>query len=378
MFDDIQKQLDNLEMSNSDFMETLMPFMEGAELQDPQIGHRFRVTGIEVDKKNIFAKVGAGFNIELNPSDEKIWFKEVLLYDMELRNKKEILEYLLGKPEDVNERLEELETTVEITVNNSGKILGSIATSYERDLKDEFRTCMDTSTYSCYITEMNKGGYIGHIDGVEVFIPGSLASHKRIDTYSDLVGKMIPVMIDGYVKERDIYIASNKKYIKKITPQLLDEIDSTQMLDGVISGIAPFGIFVSFGEFFGGLIHTSEMKPETLDKFNQNEYEEGQDIRFYIKSYNDSKVILSEFSEEETKKAWQNLTDKYMDEIIPVKPFKRITSGYLCEIDDNVIGLLYESEARNYGTRIELNQEYYVRVKSMDEETGKIYLTYYR
>lgn len=371
--------LDNIdiEQDNKDYMSMLEPYLENVEVQDPKVGYSFPVEDIISTKSKLYAKVNGNYLIQLNASNEKRWFIDVFLRDLDITNKKEMITYLSNNPDYIEDRLNDLKLKVEIVSNKSGVVVGSIAKSYSRDLKERFSDNMSTDVYECKITDMNKGGYLGYIDGVQVFIPGSLASHKKIEFYSKLVGKTIKVMIDGYVQERDIFIASNKKYIKKIRPQLLEEMDKTKELTGTITGVAPFGIFVAFENYFSGLLHVSEMSPETNKKFKNGDYSDGDEISFYIKSYTDNKIILSENSYEETVAKWEELEEKYLGKVITSKPFKKVSTGYLFEIEPKIIGLLYDIEASKYNKKIELGEEYQIKVDRMDFDSGKIFLNHF-
>lgn len=367
--------LDNLDTS-IDYMSMLEPYLDNIELQDPQVGFTFPVRNITSRSNRLYAILDGGHQIELNSTTEKRWLMDVFISDVELRNKKELLSYIDNNPEDVLERINDLEPNVEIIKNLDGVIIGSISQSYTRDLKKRFFNNLDSSSYDCKLYDMNKGGYLGYINGVQVFVPGSLASYSKIENYEDLLGKTIKVMIDGYVKERDIFIASNKKYIQKITPELIEQLDKTKEITGRITGITPFGIFVSFGEFFNGLLHVSEMSEETNSNFKKGEFSVGDDINFFIKSYTEKKIILSECSYEETVNKWESLEKKYLNKTITSKPFKKVNTGFLFEIEPKIIGLLYDLESKKYGKPIELDKEYQVKIVRMDFESGKIFLNY--
>ena len=59
-----------------------------------------------------------------------------------------------------------------------------------------------------------------------------------------------------------------KKYIRHILPLKINELNKTTKYTGVVTGVVKFGIFVEFDEIYTGLIHTSEMSDEHINKFN--------------------------------------------------------------------------------------------------------------
>lgn len=395
-----ENNIQNLQMDESDFELMLNPYLKGVEVYDPELGAQFRVFGLKVINDDLFAVVENNALIYLNLADEFIWIKDVLLENkIEFKNKKELLKYIEKNIEEVNNLFKTESILLEIDDVKNGKTIGSISTWNIQNISNQFfyqiklnkilekekrnyssreieEARHEQRYYPCKIVDMNKGGFLGYVYGVQVFIPGSLASFNQIEDYSEMIGKEIPVMIDSFMKERNIFIASHKKYIKLIIPATVESLDKNQKLNGKITGISKFGIFISFNDFLNGLLHVSEMEEETLKNFNEENYKVGDEISFYIKTTNNEKIVLSDKSFENISNDWDLFQKKYLDKIIKRKVFKRIQSGFLFDIGDGFKGLLYDIEARKYNQYIEVDKEYEVYVSKMDFESSKIFLKF--
>lgn len=350
---------------------------EQLEVQDPVKGQRFKINSLSIDNNTFHANINNNKKIELNPTFEKIWLNQVFFKNKDFKNKKEMFSYIEENLDSINKRFENEDVYVEVIDSIDSTVHGSISIASQAKKEEEFFNQVKNATkaYECEIYDLNKGGYLGYIDGVTVFIPGSLASHKKIEDYSNLVGNTIKVMIIGYVKDRNIFIVSNKKYIENMIPEYMETLDLNEKITGTITGVADFGIFVNFMEYFNGLLHISEMSPETLADFKDGKYKTEDSIDFYIKSYNDKKIILSEKSFSESKRIWEELEEKFYHKKIKAKAIKKTSTGFLFKLDENVIALLYDIEARKYNKRIEVGKSYEIYVDRMEYKTGKIFLT---
>lgn len=366
-------------IDDNTYLEIISDFTtdEQLKVQDPTKGEKFKIYGLNVQDDTLYAIIDAGKKIELNSTHEKIWLNEVFFKDIEFKNKREMLNHLLSNLDEVNNRFAEENIHVEILGSLNSTVYGSITSAFQEIKELEFfeQIKNPTKVYTCKIHDLNKGGYLGYIDGINVFIPGSLASHKKISDYSELVGDVIKVMVAGYVKDRNIFIVSNKKYIENMLPNEIDKLDLNEKITGTITGISDFGIFINFLEYYNGLLHVSEMEPDTLEAFKDGKYKIDDSLDFYIKSYNDKKIILSEKSFSDSQKIWKDLEDKFYNKKITAESIKKTSTGFLFKIDENVIALLYDIEARKYDKRIEVGKEYEVCIDRMEYKTGKIFLT---
>ena len=124
------------------------------------------------------------------------------------------------------------------------------------------------------VISKNNGGFILDINGVHTFLPGSRATANKVENFDlkEWIGKEINVMVEKYSSEHKIFIVSNKKYLKTILPQKIQELDLTKKYNGRVTGTKDFGIFIEFDEIFTALLHKMEMSDDILAKFNSGYY----------------------------------------------------------------------------------------------------------
>lgn len=175
----------------------------------------------------------------------------------------------------------------------------SLWQGYTKMIKDEFMEEIKSPSkaFEAIVKECNKGGYFVEVQGVDAFMPGSLAAPNKIADFRTLIGKKVIVMIEDYIPEMNSFIVSHKKYIEHILPSKLQELDLKSQFSGNITGTSKYGIFIEFGDIFTGLLHISKMNEETLNKFKKRLYKSGDSIKFYINEITkDNRLILTEES----------------------------------------------------------------------------------
>lgn len=186
---------------------------------------------------------------------------------------------------------------------------GSVVDYYIQNIKSEFfeqiKKC--SHAYRAKIESINKGGYIASISGIKCFLPGSLAAANRITDFESYIGKELPVMIEGYVEAKDIFIISYKKYLSKIIDSKIQELDLTKKYKGSVTGASEFGVFVEWEEVYTGLIH----KTEFSDNSKIFTFTPGDEIEFYIKEIKDNnRLTLTLEKPLEKNVILQELSDK--------------------------------------------------------------------
>lgn len=371
------------EISNDIYKSMVEENTVGIRANDPNIGDVFSVKTINVDDNGLYAIIEGNVRIPMTFTEEAIWIKNVLLNNINtITNKSSMVDFISANQGIINIFCEENNICLTITKNTNNSTLGSISQWMRYVMYGNFFNDInnpdEASIYTCKILDRNKGGFFGYINGVEVFIPGSLAYHKKIEDYDDMYNEEIPVMIESYAPDKEIFIASNKKYVQKITPTLINELDRNEPITGTITGVSDFGIFINFLEYANGLLHTSEMSDTTLERYKNGEFKTGDSFDFFIKSYTANKIILTEQDFKIIKSNWDSLVSKYNNKVVKCKMFKKVSSGYLFDIDNSTKALLYDIEAKKYNIRFEEGKYYDIYVDNMDFNSGKIFLSYHK
>jgi small subunit ribosomal protein S1 len=399
----------------SEFEKMLTEHLTNIEVYDPEVGSIFDVDSLEVVNNKLCAILSNDVVVEMNLATEyRCLLDSIFQEGTTFKNRKEFLKYVSKNKETINEAVKKQKLKIQITKTRNGILEGSISAWNFKKLSKEFleqirlnkiiesskkkftksRNPIKTQSktgysydeveeakqnqryYKCKLVEMNKGGFLGYISGVQVFVPGSLAHHQRIEDYESFVGKTIDVMIDSYVSNRNIFIASNKRYIDAKIPTIVNEIDNNTKQTGTITGITDFGIFINFKEILNGLLHISEMTQNTIHKLKNREFEIGEEVEFYVKSFYHDKIVLSEMTLEEAESEWEEIENDIKGTVVLGKVLKKVSTGYLFKLDNGLRGLLYDIEADKYPMNIVEGNEYEVEVWKMDFNSSKIFLKY--
>ena len=197
-----------------------------------------------------------------------------------------------------------------------------------------------SKAYTAKVKEANKGGFFVEVQGVDAFMPGSLAAPNKIIDFQSFVGKEVIVMIEDFLKEMNSFIVSHKKYIEYILPQKLAELNLGEKFTGLITGCSKYGIFIEFGEFFTGLLHVSKMSNNTKELFKSRQYNPGDEIQFYVSEVTkDNRIILTEESPVDKLKRIQTFINEFSNKVVEAEIAAIMKFGVIINVGE-IIGLV--------------------------------------
>jgi predicted RNA-binding protein with RPS1 domain len=225
----------------------------------------------------------------------------------------------------------------------------SLYEGHLKHIKDEFfsQIAKPTSAYYGKITGKNQGGFIISVQGIDGFLPGSLAAANIVRDFDSMIGKTVPVMVEDYLTESSTFVFSYKKYLTHVLPTKIEELDVEKKYTGTITGLAKYGIFVEFDEIFTGLLHSSKMSSVLKDKFKNFEFNAGDEIEFWIKEITpDKKIILSDEDPSFRRKELEEFKEQNIGiirggEVVSIQPF-----GALVKLQKDIVGLIAQKEIK--------------------------------
>jgi predicted RNA-binding protein (virulence factor B family) len=310
--------------------------------KDLKIGDVVRIQDIfNVKDTFIDIELAGGLTITVDLLREKK-FVQVFGYN----NVKQFTD-TLRNPEIVKEFLSKNISVYIIEATPSVKI--SLWQGYLKSIRDEFMCQIEnpTQAYKAKIIEANKGGFFVEVQGVEAFMPGSLAAPNKILDFQSYIGKEIVVMIEDYLKEMNSFIVSHKKYLAHVIPIKIAQLDLSKKYVGTITGTSKFGIFIEFEELFTGLLHTSKMDIETREKFNSRLFKPNDIVEFYISEITkDNRIILTKESPEEKLNKIQNFIVNFKDKIIEASVAAVMNFGIIVNTTEGISGLIPSRELK--------------------------------
>lgn len=175
-----------------------------------------------------------------------------------------------------------------IMITDAENMMGSFFDAHKITLSKEFYDQIKDNSiiYVGKIVDKNRGGFFVDISGIITFMPGSLASANVLLDFDGMIGKEVKVMIEGYQKDKNIFITSNKKYLKYIIPIEIQKFNIDDILPCNVTGVSKNGIFVEHDYKFTGFIKKQDMSQELRDKFINNDIKNGDMLLLSIKNIN--------------------------------------------------------------------------------------------
>jgi small subunit ribosomal protein S1 len=240
------------------------------------------------------------------------------------------------------------------------------------------------------VTDANKGGLMVRVGNVAGFLPVSQLSaehYPRVDggdkgrilvALKAFIGQEIPVRILDVNDTDNKLIVSEKAAVEEQRRSALAEFAVGQTVQGKVSGVVDFGIFVEFGEGLEGLAHISELAWRRLDHPKEL-FSIGQTVEAKIIGLDGTRISLSLKALQEDP--WQKAAERYTvgqavkGTILKINPF-----GAFIELDSQIHGLCHisELEVPNGATpeaTYQIGKAYEFRVISLEPESHRLGLS---
>jgi len=206
----------------------------------------------------------------------------------------------------------------------------------------------NNETIHVKVLRVVKGGLMVDVFGVEAFLPGSQLDRKKIKNFSSFVGKVIPVKIVKVNPDKKNLIVSRLEVLEEeeeLAKQKLNEIRVGDVLEGTVSNIAEFGIFVNLGGI-EGLVHISEISWHKVRKIDEL-YKIGDKVKVQVIDIDreNRKVTLS--IKRLQPHPWKVIAEKYpIGSRVKGKVKKIVDFGFFVELEPGIEGLVHISEMK--------------------------------
>jgi len=212
----------------------------------------------------------------------------------------------------------------------------------------------DKTNIRVRILDANRGGLIVASSQLTGFLPVSqLAPNnyprvsggdktKILEKLKTLVGSELEVKIMAIDENEKKFIASEKDAWQDKQKDVISRYKVGSTVEGTITAITGFGIFINFDNDLEGLIHISELAWQRIDDINEL-YKIGDKIKAEIISIDGSKIFLS--AKKLINDPWRDVAKKYKigqkvsGLVLKVNPF-----GLFVELDKDIHGLAHVSQ----------------------------------
>lgn len=343
-------------------MEELLA-MTGTELKAPKRGDVVEGTVTEVNRKMVLVDIGGK--------------TEGMVIDSEYEAAKEFIgELAVG---------DKVQVYVSSPENDRGQILLSLKRAAVDRKWAQYEEFLKTGkTVKVTGLEVNRGGMIVAAEGLRGFVPSSQFGKEYLGNMEKLLDTDFEVKVIEVDKPKNRLIFSEKDVseadaIKK-KAKALDVIEIGETYEGVVSGIMPFGAFVTVtvpltdeGEIgqVEGLVHISEISWEKVNDPNDY-FSQGDRVKVKVLGIDGGKLNLS--VKQLTEDPWVNISDKYeagttvKGRVTRVEPF-----GVFVTLEPGVDGLIHISKIQS-GNEPEVGKDIDVIVDSVDTENRRMSL----
>lgn len=239
------------------------------------------------------------------------------------------------------------------------------------------------------VKEANKGGLILEWQGIAGFLPASQlkAEHyprvqdgdkdKILDELRKLVGTKLPVSIIGAFPKEGKLIFSEKGIDDKEKKELIANYAVGDVLEGEVTGMVDFGVFVKLEEGLEGLVHISEIDWGLVDD-PRHFFKVGDKVKVKIIDIKDGKVSLSVKQLKENP--WVTAAEKYKkgDKVEGVV-IKFNKHGALASIEEGIAGLVHISEfgsEEKLRSNLELGKRYPFSISLFEPKEMRMALSF--
>lgn len=228
-----------------------------------------------------------------------------------------------------------------------------------------------------------KGGLFVDI-GLQAFLPGSQADIRPVRNLGSLIGKELEFIIlkceenqGNIVLSRRAVLEKEREEIRKKTLKLIEE---DAILDGIVSNVTDYGLFVDLGGI-DGLVHITEMSWGKVGHPSEL-YHVGESIKVKVLEYNDEKGRVSLSIKQLVPDPWSTVQEKYpIGTIINGKVSALMDYGAFVEVEEGMEGLIHVSEMswtekiKHPGRILSLGNDVEAIITGMDTEKKRISLS---
>lgn len=237
--------------------------------------------------------------------------------------------------------------------------------------------------------KFNRGGLVAELNGLPAFLPISQLStehysqvtqeekNRATDAIGKLVGAEIKVKIVDVNPRNNKLIVSERAAFEVSMKELAKNYQVGQVIEGVVSGVADFGVFVRFVDnpAVEGLIHISELA--WRDVLNPKEILNVDDpVKAKVIDIKDGKIFLSLKALQADP--WEDVSKKFKEgkevagKIYSFNPF-----GAVVDLGSGIQGQIHVTEfggVEEMKKALTLNKEYKFIVQKVDKEARRIVL----
>lgn len=288
---------------------------------------------------------------------------------------------------------DEIEAFVGSPENERGQILLSLRQAMMNKRWDLFDELLENKkAIKVKGLEVNKGGIIVRVQGVRGFVPSSQFGREYLGKLDDLQNKDFEVKVIEVDREKNRLIFSEKAVSEEDAlaqqAEALKTVKVGDVLEGVVSGIMPFGVFVRANVsakqnnkdkkaedlFLEGLVHISEISWEKVDNPGVH-FKAGDSIKVKVIGVDEKSARLNLSVKQLFSDPWEKMAEEYPEgSKVSGKITKLAAFGAFVNLIPGVDGLIHISKIPA-DKKFEAGQEITCFVESVDAKQRRMSLS---
>jgi len=294
--------------------------------------------------------------------------KKMILIDIGAKTEGVVIEKEYELAREMMEGLQvgnEVEAYVGSPENERGQILLSLRQTVMNKRWELFEQLLKTEeAIEVRGLEVNKGGIIVKVQGVRGFVPSSQFGRQYLGQLDKLQNKPFQVKVIEVDREKNRLIFSEKAVSEQAAlaqqSKALKLVKVGDVLEGVVSGIMPFGVFVRANVtggkvdkkkaektdewFLEGLVHISEISWEKVESPGVH-FKTGDKIKVKVIGVDEKSARLNLSVKQLTDDPWMKMVDKYPEGSKIKGEITRLAAfGAFINLEPGVDGLIHISK----------------------------------
>ena len=271
--------------------------------------------------------------------------------------------------------------------NDRGQVLLSLRKAMANQKWELFEQALKTDeVVTVQGIELNKGGMIVGVDGLRGFVPTSQFGKQYIGKLESLLNRPIKVKVIEVDKEKNRLIFSERHIseaqliAQKAT--VMDSIELSGVYEGVVSGVMPFGVFVTVevalkGEKepgkIEGLVHISEISWEKVED-PKRYVKVGERIKVKVLSLDKETGRLNLSIKQLTDDPWLSVADQFPEGSVASGVVSRVAPfGVFINLGAGIDGLIHISKIP-VGNEPKVGDKIEVTVEKVEPEARRMRL----
>ncbi len=288
-----------------------------------------------------------------------------------------------------------VEAVVVSVENSKGSVLLSLKSAALDDKWEYFKKIFaEDQILTVQGLDVNKGGLIVGVNNVRGFVPSSQFGKQHLGKLNLLKGQPVRVKVIEVDKEKNRLIFSERHVSEaqqiKQREEALHKVEVGQIYTGAVSGVMPFGLFVTVEIPVGktkkdqedkpsvgmveGLVHISEISWEKVNS-PRDFHQVGDELKVKVLGIDENTNKLNLSIKQLSDDPWSSIEERYptgttfTGKVSRIEPF-----GVFINVEPGVDGLMHMSKITEQRT-YKPDEELTVVVESIDPHNRRMSLS---